>query len=133
MQDEYWRDIGTPVSYLAAHHDFLSGKIAGFELEKADNSDIATRTEIDKTSMIGESCVIKPGVRIVNSVIGAGVHIEEKAVVENSVIWSHTRISTSAEITDSIIGRSCHIGRNAVISEGSVLGDKTTLTDYTKV
>ena len=133
MQGEYWRDIGTPASYLAAHHDFLSSKIAGFEFEIANNSDIATRTEIDKTSVIGEGCVIKSGSCIVNSVIGAGVHIEEKAVIENSVIWSHTRISTAAEIMGSVIGRSCHIGRNCVVGEGSVLGDKTALTDYTKV
>ena len=133
MQDEYWLDIGTPASYLAAHHDFLAGKISGFELEKNTASDVATRSEIDKMSFIGEGCVIKPGVRIVNSVIGAGVHIEEKALVENSVIWSHTRISSSAEIHNAIIGRSCHIGRNAVVGPGTVLGDKTSLTDYTKV
>ncbi len=133
MQDEYWQDIGTPSNYLAAHHDFLNGKISGFELERSAVSDVATRSEIDKLSFIGEGCVIKPGVRIVNSVIGAGVHVEEKAVIENSVIWSHTRISSSAEIRNSVIGRSCHIGRNATVGAGTVLGDKTSLTDYTKV
>jgi NDP-sugar pyrophosphorylase family protein len=134
MSGEYWRDIGTPTSYLAAHHDFLSGKLSGFEIEKgAVSDDVATRAEIDKLSVLGENCVVKSGARIVNSVIGAGVHIEEKAVVENSVIWSHTRISSAAEIRNAIIGRSCHIGRNAIVGEGSVIGDKSTLTDYTKV
>ena len=133
MTGEYWRDIGTPVNYLAAHHDLLSGRISGFELEKSAGSDVATRAEIDKLSFIGEGCVIKPGVRITNSVIGAGVHIEEKAVVENSVVWSNTRISGAAEIRNAIVGRSCHVGRNAIVGAGAVLGDKTTLTDYTKV
>ena len=133
MTDEYWLDIGTPTSYRKAHNDFLSGRITGFEIERANDSDVATHAEIDKLSVIGEGCTIKPGVRIVNSVIGPGVHIEEKAVIENSVIWSHTRIASSAEIRGAVIGRSCHIGRNAVVGEGSVLGDKTALTDYTKV
>jgi len=133
IKNEYWRDIGTPASYLSAHHDFLTGKIARFEFEKSGGSDVATVAVIDSGSVIGEGCVIKPGARITNSVIGAGVHVEEKAVVENSVIWSHTRISNAAEIRNSIVGRSCHIGRNAVLGEGTVLGDKTTLTDYTKV
>ena len=133
MRHEYWLDIGTPANYLAAHQDFLAGRIGGFDLEKNTASDIATRSEIDKLSFIGEGCVIKPGARIVNSVLGAGVHVEEKALIENSVIWSHTRISSSAKIRNSIIGRSCHIGRNAIIGEGSILGDKTSLTDYTKV
>ena len=133
LSNEYWLDIGTPVSYLAAHHDYLSGKITGFDLEKRAVADVATRAEIDDLSYIGEDCVIKPGVKIVNSVIGSGVHIEEKAMVENSVVWSHTRISSAADIHDAIIGRSCHVGRNAIVGAGSVLGDKTTLTDYTKV
>jgi NDP-sugar pyrophosphorylase family protein len=134
MKEEYWRDIGTPASYLAAHHDFLSGRLTGFEIERPPLSyDVATRAEIDKLSVIGESSVIKSGARVINSVIGPGVHIEEKAVVENSVIWSHTRISSAAEIRNAVIGRSCHVGRNAVVDEGSVIGDKSTLTDYTKV
>lgn len=133
MTDEYWLDIGTPDSYLKAHHDFLSGKITGFEIEKTDLSNIATHAEIDKNSVIGENCTIKPGGKIVNSVIGAGVHVEEKAVIENSVIWPHTRVASGAEIRGAIVARSCHIGRNAIVGEGSVLGDKSTLTDYTKV
>jgi NDP-sugar pyrophosphorylase family protein len=134
MTTEYWRDIGTPESYLSAHHDFLSGKIDGFEIETtATSDDVATRAEIDKLSVLGTDCVVKSGARVINSVIGSGVHIEEKAVVENSVIWSHTRISSAAEIRSAVIGRSCHIGRNAIVSEGSVIGDKSTLTDYTKV
>jgi len=132
MRDEYWLDIGNPANYLRAHHDFLNGRIAGFDLDGGAVSDVATRAEIDKRSVIGKGCTIKSGVRINNSVIGPGVHIDEKAVIENSVIWSHTRISTAAEIRNAIIGRSCHIGRNAIV-EGSVIGDKTSLTDYTQV
>lgn len=133
IKDEYWLDIGTPASYLKAHHDFLGGRIKGFDLENANGSDVATHAEVDKVSVIGEGCTIKPGARIVNSVIGPGVHIEEKAVIENSVLWSHSRIASAAEIRGAVIARSCHIGRNATVGEGTVLGDKTSLTDYTKV
>lgn len=133
LSDEYWLDIGTPASYLKAHHDFLSGKIKGFNVQQADLSDVATHAEIGKTSVIGENCTIKPGAKILNSVIGNGVHIEEKAVVEDSVVWSHTRVSGGAEIRNAVIGRSCHIGRNAVVGAETVLGDKTTLTDYSRV
>lgn len=133
LENRYWRDIGTTTSYLQGHHDFLSGKIKDFEIDRITNSDIATAANIDKTSIIGNDCVIKPNAQITNSVIGEGVHIEEKALIENSVIWSHTRINTSAEIKNAIIGKGCHIGRNVFISEGVVLGDKTSLTDYTKI
>jgi len=133
MDDNYWRDLGTPESYLQAHHDFLSGKIKNFEIEKTVNSEISHTALVDKTSVIGADCIIKPNTRIINSVIGNGVHIEEKAVIENSVIWAHTRVSNSAQIKNAIVGRSCFIGKNAVVGEGAVLGDKTSLTDYTKI
>jgi mannose-1-phosphate guanylyltransferase len=131
MDTEYWRDIGTPANYLAAHQDLLAGKVSGVKIERKGNSDVATRAEIDGLSVLGEDCVIKAGTKIINSVIGRGVHIEERCVVENSVIWSHTRVSTAAEIRNSVIGRGCHVGRNSIV-DGATLGDKTTLTDYTK-
>lgn len=133
LDNNYWRDIGNPESYLNAHKDFLSKTIRGFKVERSNNSDISHTSNIDKFSVIANDCVVKPGVQILNSVIGEGVHIEEKAIIENSVIWAHTRINSSAEIRDAIIGRGCHIGRNAIVSKGAVLGDKTSLTDYTKV
>lgn len=133
MRENYWRDIGTPQSYLEAHMDFLAGKIEGFSFEKAKNFDVATTASVDSKTVIGEDCIVKPSARIVNSVLGQGVHVEEKAVIENSVIWAHTRVSNSSQIKNAVIGRSCHIGKNAVVSDGAVLGDKSSLTDYTRI
>lgn len=132
MSDAYWRDIGTPASYLAAHYDFLDGRISGFDLRPNIGSDIATASLIDRVSVIGEGCVIKPNARIERSVLGPGVHVEEKAVIRNSVIWAHTRVGTSAEVDGSIVGRGCHIGRNSVLRAGAVLGDKASFPDYSK-
>ena len=133
LQDNYWRDIGNPASYLQGHHDFLSGKIKNFNLEKSVKADISHTATVDKNSFVEEDCIIKSNAKIINSVIGKGVYIEEKAVVENSIIWAHTRISSGAEIRNAVIGRSCYIGKNSIVSEGAVLGDKTSLTDYTKI
>lgn len=133
LEQNYWRDIGTPPSYLAAHHDFLSGKIRNFEKQSPNNSEVATAAIVDKTSIIGENCIVKPNAKIINSVLGAGVHVEEKAVIENSVVWAHTRVSNAAHVQNAVIGRGCYIGRNVVVGGGAVLGDKTSLTDYTKV
>ena len=133
MENEYWRDIGTPQSYLDAHRDFMNKKIKGFEIEQTGNADIATTAFVSENSIIADGCVIKPGAKIINSVLGQGVHVEEKATVENSVIWSHTHISNSAEITDAVLGRNCFVGISAKVGTGAVLGDKTSLTDYTKI
>ena len=130
LSNEYWRDLGTPESYLAAHLDFLAGRIKGFDINRNATSEIATTAVIDSHSVIDDGCVIKPNAHVKNSVLGAGVHVEERAIIEDSVIWSHARISTFAEVKRSVIGRGCFIGRNVSIREGAVLGDKTSIPDY---
>ena len=133
MAGTYWRDLGNPKSYLEAHHDFFDRKIGTFAIDRNTTSDIATVASIDSSSVIGPGCVIKPGARIIRSVIGPGVHIDEKAVIEGSVIWPHTRISAAAEIQDAVIGRSCYVGRNVAVTPGTVLGDKASIPDYSRV
>jgi mannose-1-phosphate guanylyltransferase/mannose-1-phosphate guanylyltransferase/phosphomannomutase len=77
--------------------------------------------------------VIKPNAKIINSVIGPGVHVEEKAIIENSVLWAHNRVSTFARIRGSVLGKGCHIGKDAELRAGSVLGDKAMIPDYSIV
>lgn len=133
LDDEYWCDIGTPKSYLQAHMDFIGGKVRHFPIDRGKEFDRATSTFIDRNSVIDSECVIKPNVTITNSVIGRGVVVEERAMIENSVIWSHSRISNSAEISGAILARSCYVGKNCIVTPGAVLGNKSTLTDYTKI
>jgi mannose-1-phosphate guanylyltransferase len=128
----YWMDIGTPERYLLAHHDLLANRVGRIHIKDRRGAfDSATVAEIDELSMIGDDCQIKPGAQIINSVLGQGCFVEERARVENSVVWPHTRIGTAATVSQAIVGRGCHIGRSAIVAAGSVLGDKTSLTDYT--
>src|SRR5438445_4790409 len=132
-QRTYWMDIGTPGRYLQAHHDLLANRVTRFHLKDRRGSfDSATHSEIDELSILADDCTIKPGVQIINSVLGKGCYVEERARIENSVIWSHTRLGTAAKVKDAIIGRGCHIGRSSLVGPGAVLGDKTSLTDYTR-
>ena len=132
-QRAYWMDIGTPARYLQAHHDLLANRVTRIHMkDRRGDFDSATKSEIDELSIIADDCTLKPGVKIVNSVLGKGCYIEERACIENSVIWSHTRVGTAAQIKDAIIGRGCHVGRSTFVGPGAVLGDKTSLTDYTK-
>ncbi|MDX6693117.1 MAG: mannose-1-phosphate guanylyltransferase [Blastocatellia bacterium] len=131
-QRTYWMDIGTPARYLQTHDDLLADRVGRMRLkERRGNFDAATVAEIDDLSMIGDDCTLKPGAQIVNSVLGPGCFVEEKARVENSVVWAHTRIGAGAQVSGAIVGRGCHIGRACQVGPGTVLGDKASLTDYT--
>ena len=131
--DAYWLDIGAPARYLRVHQDILGGRVRGIQLQKRHgNCELATVAEVDDLSLIADDCTIKPGAQIINSVLGEGVHVEEKARVENSVVWPHTRVGAGAHLSNAVVGRGCHIGRSALVGAGAVLGDKTSLTDYTQ-
>jgi NDP-sugar pyrophosphorylase family protein len=129
----YWIDIGTPARYLQVHHDLLADRVGHVRLlERRGDFDLATSAEVDDRSMIADGCIIKPGAQIVNSVLGQGCYVDERARIENTVVWAHTRIYADAHLDGAIIGRGCHIGRAVQVGPGAVLGDKTSLTDYTK-
>jgi NDP-sugar pyrophosphorylase family protein len=132
-REAYWIDIGTPARYLQVHHDILRGGVRGLKLkDRRGNFDSATHAEIDGLSVIADDCTIKPGAQVLNSVLGEGVYVEEKARIENSVVWAHTRVGAGAQVAGAVVGRGCHIGRSASVGAGAVLGDKTNLTDYTQ-
>lgn len=130
--DAYWIDIGTPARYVQAHHDLLAGRVKNVDTPaRRGDFDSATHAEIDSRSMVADGCTVKAGAQIINSVLGEGVYVEEKARVENSVIWAHTRVGAGAQLFGAVVGRGCHIGRSAQVGAGAILGDKSSLNDYT--
>jgi mannose-1-phosphate guanylyltransferase len=132
-RETYWIDIGTSERYLQVHHDLLAGRVSHVNLaERQGDFESATAAEIDERSLIADGCIIKPGAQVINSVLGQGCYVDERARIENSVVWSHARISAGAQLSSAIIGRGCHVGREARVGAGVVLGDKTSLTDYTQ-
>lgn len=130
-EDNYWLDIGTPQRYLQAHYDLIAGKIKNLHTAGNNCFKASTEAEIDAHSWIAEGCVIKPKARIINSVLGKGVVIEENAIIQNSVIWSGTKVNSYTSVLDSIVGNDCRIGSNVLLANGAVLGDKTSVANFT--
>jgi NDP-sugar pyrophosphorylase family protein len=129
----YWQDIGSPHKYLEAHYGIISGRMKlPCYPQKAcpPNHWEKEQVKIDPVSILDGGCVIKPGVVIENSVLGEDCRVEEGALIKDSVVWSGTRVCSNARVERAIIGRQCHIGEGARLRPGTVLGDKTTVTDY---
>jgi UDP-3-O-[3-hydroxymyristoyl] glucosamine N-acyltransferase len=49
------------------------------------------------------------------------------------VLWSNVRIGEEARVDGALIGRSAHIGHHAIVDRGVVLGDKSVITDYSRI
>jgi len=138
----YWIDIGTPQKYLQVHHDILTGRFpaAPFRDQPAPRACVSSQARIDPAAIIESPCfvdddvVVEAGARIAPlSVVGRGARIEAGAVVDGAIIWPGCVVGAGATVSESIVGRDCRLGPNTVVEGGAVLGDRTSLTDYTRV
>jgi len=128
VSSAYWRDIGTPRSYLAASHDVLSGAVGtdreGFEYVDLDPSvragknvkllpplSVAADCELDSLATIGG-----------RSSLGRGCRVGRGAVVEGSIMLDGAQIEAGAVVRGSIIGRDARVGEDAIVRGLSVLG-----------
>jgi NDP-sugar pyrophosphorylase family protein len=137
----YWIDIGTPQKYMQVHYDIMDGRYkAGPFAGAAAGAWISPQARVEDGAIIEGPCwvdegvVVKAGARLgPYSVVGHQCHIEEHALIEQSIVWANCRISQEAVVRRSIVGRNCHIGRNALVEDGVVLGDKSVVTDYSRL
>jgi len=137
----YWIDIGTPEKYVQVHHDIMDGRFvappfAGLTSPRrciAPDVRIEDGATIEDPVFIDEGVLVKAGARLgPYAVIGRQTQVEEEAIIERAIVWPNCRIGSQSSIADAVLGRQCHIGRNVSLNSGAVLGDKTTLTDFTR-
>jgi NDP-sugar pyrophosphorylase family protein len=137
----YWIDIGAPASYARVHRDIMDGAFAAepFRRLAAPRTSVATGARLDPGAIIDGPCFIDDDVRVAAgarvgpySVIGRGTTIGEDAVIDGAIIWPECRIGREARVHDAILGRRCTLGQHVTLDGGAVIGDGTTLTDFTQ-
>ncbi len=142
VYDGYWIDIGTPAKYLQVHRDIMDGRyqappFAGSAASTAwvsPDAKVDPGVEIHGPCFVDEGVVLKTGARVLPySVIGRQSHVDEGAVIDGAIIWPNGWIGREAVVRASILGRNCHVGRNAAIETPVLLGDKTVITDYSRI
>ena len=113
----YWKDVGTLSSYWEANMELID-IIPVFNLYE-EFWKIYTRTDTIPPQYIGENAYIEKSIigdgteiygKVYNSVIGAGVVIEEGTVVRDSIIMNNSVIGKDSIVTKSIIAEDVQIG-----------------------
>ena len=127
VSSSYWRDIGTPRSYLAASQDVLSGAVGAsesFEYLEVDPSTIRGKgVKILPPVSIAAGCTLGTGATIGGrSALGRGCAVGEGAVVEGSVLFDGAKVEAGAVVRGSVIGPGARVGQNAIVRGLSVLG-----------
>jgi bifunctional UDP-N-acetylglucosamine pyrophosphorylase/glucosamine-1-phosphate N-acetyltransferase len=93
-------------------------------------------TFIEGNTIIGEDCVIGPGSRLVNSVVGKGVTIQNSIVLESyiqdrcsigpfSYLRPETRLGENVKVGDFVEIKKSDIGNNSKVPHLAYVGDAT--------
>ena len=121
----YWKDVGTLSSYWEANMALID-IIPVFNLYE-EFWKIYTRTDTIPPQYIGENAYIEKSIigdgteiygKVYNSVIGAGVVIEEGTVVRDSIIMNNSVIGKDSIVTKSIIAEDVQIGSHVELGAG---------------
>ena len=137
----YWIDIGTPIKYQQVHRDIMDGRFQAvpFDDRSAASTVVATSAAIDDDVTLEGPCFIDEGVVIKAgshigpyTVLGRECTIQEDVRLDGAIVWPYAEIDRAARLHDAILGRRCHVGRNASLGSGTILGDKSIATDYSR-
>jgi mannose-1-phosphate guanylyltransferase len=109
-QDHYWRNIGTPRSYLKAHEELLTTHFNTFPF-----------LQRGKGVLIHPEACIEKGVEFSGWVcIGRGCHLKKGCHIENSVLWEDVLVEAGGFVSDSIVS-------NGVTVSGDIREDTRIL------
>lgn len=134
----YWRDLGRPETYLAAHLDLVRGDTNLFNdrawpimarLPQRSPARVHAGAKI-AGGLLSPGCEVRGVVR--DSVLGPGVCVEAGARIINSVILADVVVRRDAAIFGSIVDRSCDIGAGARIG-GRPIADPLSSEQVTLV
>ncbi|HEV2892314.1 MAG TPA: NDP-sugar synthase [Actinomycetota bacterium] len=132
----YWRDLGTPIAYLAAQFDLLEGRLhlpinateRGRSQWFADDTRIAEGAVLRGPILVGQGATVEEEGRVFGpTVLGPGTVVAGGARLERSVLLEGARIERGAKVSDSIIGRGVVVGDGAVVRDGAVVGDNVEI------
>ena len=124
--NSYWKDVGTLGSYWEANMELID-LIPEFNLYE-EFWKIYTNQNIIEPQFIASSAVVEKAIvgagaqvygEVYNSVLGAGVVIDEGAVVRDSIIMAGVTIGKNCVVDKSIIAENTVIGDGTKIGQGA--------------
>jgi glucose-1-phosphate adenylyltransferase len=122
----YWKDLGQPHKYLAAHHDVLTddlGVLGDSDWPISSHQQQRPAARVLDGGRVADS-LLSPGscVRgsVVRSVLGPGVVVHEGAMVRDCVVFRDTHIHAGARLDRTIVDQECTIGPGAAIGSADI-------------
>jgi mannose-1-phosphate guanylyltransferase len=121
--DAYWRDLGTPEAYLAAHRDGLEGRIGGRTYPRpllGQGVRVEDGAEVEPDTVIGAGASVGAGARVSGSVLHARAWVGPGALVERTVAGPDSAIGQEARVRDAVLAAGARVAPAAVLEGGGV-------------
>lgn len=124
---DYWLDIGTQDTYLAAHVDVLRGALGdppvagaveaepGIWLQPGAVVDPSTR--LVPPVLVGRDSAVGPGAWVSGTSIGAGCTVGYGARVTRSVLHDGAVVGRAADVADSVLGPGVEVLEASVVRD----------------
>jgi mannose-1-phosphate guanylyltransferase len=151
----YWRDIGTPESYLEAHFDILDRSLLTHVVEQTgdtytyvapsavvdpaarlvppcyigDDVTVAAGARIGPLAVVGAGSSVGAGAIVAESVVQGDVTIAAHAVVEHSVVVRGSSLGEGSHVSQAVVGADCRVGAGNRLANGISLYPQTIVPD----
>jgi glucose-1-phosphate adenylyltransferase len=117
----YWKDLGQPHKYVAAHHDVVADDLG--VLDDPDWPILGHQQQRSAARVLDGARVtdslLSPGSTVsgtvIRSVLGPGVVVEAGALVRDSVVFQDTRVEEGARLDWAVVDRDCVVGPGAEV------------------
>ena len=130
----YWLDIGTPDRYLQGTFDIIEGHVRTEVTSRLGDNYLAVADDVACGGRIVPPAVVERGCRIGDSshigslvVLGSGVSIGERSVVERAVVMQGAEIGHDCVVRDCVVAAGVRVGDGTHITQGAVLGEGVTI------
>lgn len=143
VSDAYWRDIGSPSAYRAAHVDLLMGKARMPVPPPGEPRDgcwvepdvrMAAGAQLVAPAVVGPGVSVQAGARVGPlAVVGERCRIGEGARVEGAVLWERVDVGARSTLRDCVVGADVHIGADVDIGPGVILESGAVIPDHTRL
>ena len=123
VSDAYWRDLGTPESYLEAHLDALAGRVAGVSTDRphvGPGAVVEAGAAVEETAVVGRRARVADGARLRRSVLHEEAFVAEDAEVSGSILGPRSEVGAGAEVEDTVLGEGARVAPGAAVRDERV-------------
>ncbi len=136
VDDGYWLDLGTPLSFVRGSADLVLGRVDSSAVPGPTGpalvlpgADVAPDAVLAGGTVVAPGCRVGSGARVVASVLMPDVTVAEGAVVDDSVLATGAQVGPGAHLQGAVVAEGARIGAAVELLDGARVWPQAVLAD----